>query len=272
MARGGFRRPGGEQVLRLRAQAGAFRAPARVTFFCCQKKVTKENHLDLRFKGPWARYGSCRFGGVYSRAGCSGHHCRSKGLCLRSPARRLPRPLAPATVGVFASTGLAIIKSRPLRREAPQWVGVPVGHGYNYFLACDTAERIIFAVVAGSGSGKLCWHSRGNDSDQENAGYVRESAGGSEQALRAEEVQKRSFCRCFWLLLSPQTKVARAGARNYPRRRQIMRLRRCAATPHLPRLRRATCLPAGRSAGLTRHRRVIQHRVPIKGEGFGGWR
>ena len=61
---------------------------------------------------------------------------------------------------------------------------MPVGHGYNYFLACDTAERIIFAVVAGSGSGKLCWHSRGTDNDQENAGYVRESAGGSEQVLR----------------------------------------------------------------------------------------
>ena len=60
----------------------------------------------------------------------------------------------------------------------------PLGTEYNYFLACDTAERIIFAVVAGSGSGKLCWHSRGNDNDQENAGYVRESAGGSEQALR----------------------------------------------------------------------------------------
>ena len=60
----------------------------------------------------------------------------------------------------------------------------PAGTGYNYFLACDTAERIIFAVVAGSGSGKLCWHSRGNDNDQENAGYVRESAGGSEQVLR----------------------------------------------------------------------------------------
>ena len=59
-----------------------------------------------------------------------------------------------------------------------------MGTGYNYFLACDTAERIIFAAVAGSGSGKLCWHSRGNDNDQENAGYVRESAGGSEQALR----------------------------------------------------------------------------------------
>ena len=60
----------------------------------------------------------------------------------------------------------------------------PSGTGYNYFLACDTAERIIFAVVAGSGSGKLCWHSRGTDNDQKNAGYVRESAGGGEQALR----------------------------------------------------------------------------------------
>ena len=40
---------------------------------------------------------------------------------------------------------------------------------------------------------------------------------------------------------------ARAGVRNYPRRRQIMRLRRCATTPHPSRLRRATCLPVGRS-------------------------
>ena len=78
---------------------------------------------------------------------------------------------------------VAIIKSRLCRRKAAK-VGVPVGHGYNYFLACDTAERIIFAVVAGSGSGKLCRHSRGTDNDQENAGYVRESAGGSEQVLR----------------------------------------------------------------------------------------
>ena len=60
----------------------------------------------------------------------------------------------------------------------------PLGTEYNYFLACDTAERIIFAVVAGSGSGKLCRHSRGTDNNQENAGYVRESAGGSEQVLR----------------------------------------------------------------------------------------
>ena len=37
-------------------------------------------------------------------AGITFHHrCQSKGLCVRSPARRLTRPLAPATVGVFLS-------------------------------------------------------------------------------------------------------------------------------------------------------------------------
>ena len=60
---GEFRRSGGEQVLRLRARDGAFRAPARVTFFCCQKKVTKENHSNLRFKDPLARGGFRRPGG-----------------------------------------------------------------------------------------------------------------------------------------------------------------------------------------------------------------
>ena len=52
---GEFRRCGGEQVLRLRARDGAFRAPARVPFFFCKKKGTKENHLDLRSKDPLAR-------------------------------------------------------------------------------------------------------------------------------------------------------------------------------------------------------------------------
>ena len=47
-------------MLRLRARDGAFRAPARVTFFCCQKKVTKENHSNLRFKDPLARGGQVR--------------------------------------------------------------------------------------------------------------------------------------------------------------------------------------------------------------------
>ena len=141
---------------------------------------------------------------------------------------------------------------------------MPVGHGYNYSLACDTAERIIFAVVAGSGSGKLCWHSPFIRQRRRKVMPAR-IRGKSQLSIAREGFLDRRSKRCFWLLLSPQTKVARAGARNYPHRRQILRLRRCAATPHPPRLRRATCLPAGRSAGLTRHRRVIQHRDPSRG-------
>ena len=45
------------------------------------------------------------------------HRCRSKGLRVRSPARRLPRPLAPATVDVFAPT--AIPQSLPLEGKVP---------------------------------------------------------------------------------------------------------------------------------------------------------
>ena len=121
--------------------------------------------------------GHAKLAVLISRNWCGGGRCRFGG----SLVPLAPLPLTTARVGSGALEALAIIKSRLCRRKAAK-VGVPVGHGYNYFLACDTAERIIFAVVAGSGSGKLCWHSRGNDNDQKNAGYVRESAGGSEQA------------------------------------------------------------------------------------------
>ena len=43
-------------------------------------------------------------------------------------------------------------------------------------------------------------------------------------------------------------------------------LRRCAATPHLPPSGAPVSLRVGRFAGLTRHRRVIQHRGPLKGK------
>ena len=74
--------------------------------------------------------------------------------------------------------------------------------------------------------------------------------------------------RCFWLLLSPQTKVARAGARNYPcaAAAGTGALRRCAATPHPPPSGAPVSLRVGRFADLTRHRRVIQRREPLKGK------
>ena len=151
----------------------------------------------------------------------------------------------------------------------------PLGTGYNYFLACDTAERIIFTVVAGSSSGKLCWHSRGTDNNQENAGCVRESAGGSEQALRAEEVQKRSFCRrsfphffrCWkkWGRRR-QRKRSRRGAKLSPVETNTTLTPLRGYTSSAP--FGGTCLPAGRSTDLTGHRRVIQHRGPIKGKAW----
>ena len=79
--------------------------------------------------------------------------------------------------------------------------------------------------------------------------------------------------RCFWLLLSPQTKVARAGARNSPCAgcgRDEGVLRRCAATPHPPPSGAPVSLRVGRFADLTRHRRVIQRREPLKGKANGG--
>ena len=168
----GVSRSGGESVFPWRG--GGLRRPH---FFLRRKKCGKESRLDLRSKDPLARGGQVRIW-RYALA----HEVRWVTLSVRGIACTACAAAADNSEGRGWCAGrVAIIKSRLCRRKAAK-VGVPVGHGYNYFLACDTAERIIFAVVAGSGSGKLCWHSRGNDNDQENAGYVRESAGGSEQA------------------------------------------------------------------------------------------
>ena len=113
----------------LRARDGAFRASARVTFFFCKKKVTKENHSNLRFKDPLARGGQVRIWRCVLAGGVQ--------LSSLSVKRTVPAFTgAEAGAAACPSHGrgvcfyrVAIIKSRPLRREAPQWVGVPCGHG-----------------------------------------------------------------------------------------------------------------------------------------------
>ena len=49
----GGRCPGGEQVLRLRARDGAFRAPARVTFFFVKRKLPKKTTQTYGLRIPW---------------------------------------------------------------------------------------------------------------------------------------------------------------------------------------------------------------------------
>ena len=121
---GEFRRSGGEQVLRLRARDGAFRAPARVTFFCCQKKVTKENHSNLRFKDPLARGGQVQIWRCVLAE-------LVRWVTLLSvqgslvPLAPLPLTLCEGRIGCAGR--VAIIKSRLCRRKAAK-VGVPVWH------------------------------------------------------------------------------------------------------------------------------------------------
>ena len=178
-----------------------------------------------------------------------------------------PLPLTAVRVGVGALVEWRL-SNRAFAAARRQRKVCPLGTGYNYSLACDTAERIIFAGVTGSGSGKLCWHSP----------FVRQRRrkvmparirGKSQLSIEREGFLDRRSKRCFWLLLSPQTKVVRAGARNSPLRRGRGALRRCAATPHPPPSGAPVSLRVGRFADLTRHRRVIQRRGPIKGEGLG---
>ena len=100
----------------------------------------------------------------------------------------------------------------------------PSGTGYNSLrhgrtnnFCRSSRQRQRKAVLAQSGERQRSGKRR-----------LREGKRGRQRTGIAREgfLDRRSK-RCFWLLLSPQTKVARAGVRNYPRRRQIMRLRRC---------------------------------------------
>jgi len=124
--------------LRLRARDGAFRAPARVTFFFCKKKVTKENHLNLRFKDPLARYGSCKIGGADLAE-------LVRWVTLLSVQGSLvplaPLPLTTARVGVGALDGLGDYQIAPKPPEGRLWL-----------VAADAAGEIESTPAGGMGN------------------------------------------------------------------------------------------------------------------------
>ena len=98
---------------------GRFVPPARVPFFFCKKKGTKENHLDLRSKDPLARYGSCKIGDADLAELVQRGSLSVRGIACTSCAAAADNSEGR---GWYAGR-VAIIKSRPLRRGAPQWVG-----------------------------------------------------------------------------------------------------------------------------------------------------
>ena len=77
-------------------------APRRELLLSAVTKVAKSTGRNYVSALPQRATVGCDFPHLLAGiAFC--RRCRIKGLCLRSPARRLPRPLAPATVGVFLS-------------------------------------------------------------------------------------------------------------------------------------------------------------------------
>ena len=104
--------------------------------FFVKRKVPKKTTQTYGLRIPWRGAGKCKFGG----AGFA-ELVRRGTLSVRGIACTSCAAAADNSEGRGWCAGrVAIIKSRPLRREAPQWVGVPVGHGYNYSLACGAAE------------------------------------------------------------------------------------------------------------------------------------
>ena len=94
--------------------------------FFVKRKVPKKTTQTYGLRIPWRGAGKCKFGGA-------GFAELARWVTLLSvqgslvPLAPLPLTLCEGRIGCAGR--VAIIKSRPLRREAPQWVGVPCGHG-----------------------------------------------------------------------------------------------------------------------------------------------
>ena len=98
-----------------RPPAGAFLAPARVPFFWCQKKDTKENHSGLRSKNPLARGDTSLADDPTSRPRQFPGFSPVQRPVPRSLSATASLPLPGATVGPYSSIVSGRRGRRPLR-------------------------------------------------------------------------------------------------------------------------------------------------------------
>ena len=99
-------------------RAGVFRAPARVPFFWCQKKDTKENHSDLRSKNPLARGDTSLADDPTSRPRQFPGFSPVQRTVPRSLSATASLPLPGATVGPYSSIVSGCRGRRPLQPSA----------------------------------------------------------------------------------------------------------------------------------------------------------
>ena len=109
------------------AAAAGYFAPRRELLLSAVTKVAKSTGRNCVSALPQRATVGCDF--PHLLADIAFHHrCRSKGLCVRSPARRLPRPLAVAEIS-------------PLPNYSPQIYHTPCPTGTPTFAALRRQRR-----------------------------------------------------------------------------------------------------------------------------------
>ena len=223
----------GSFVPRPRRSVRGYFAPRRERFLCLRrphffqqrKKWGKERRQKLRFCTSSARYTCLLPSSFFLTRPAFSYPLSVSRLCQHS----FPLPLPVTTVKLF------VLPCRRLRNNyTPCPTGTPT------FAAARRKRRdLIIANPVEANTPTVAGQAVAEASAPVNAGTVlltdsddrcTPPASTHRQICtcppRAKGSLDRRSKRCFWLLLSPQTKVARAGARNYPRRRQRKRSRR----------------------------------------------
>ena len=155
--------------------------------------------------------GHAKLAVLISRNWYGGYRCRFGGSLV--PLAPLPLTLCEGRIGCAGGVGDYQIAPLPpcggkgrCARRARIYLFLSLRHGRTNNFCHSSRQRQRKAVLAQSGERQRSGKRR-----------LREGKRGRQRTGVAREgfLDRRSK-RCFWLLLSPQTKVARAGARNSP--------------------------------------------------------